>query len=237
MLRVYSAAALALLAPCLLVAQGAPHPVAVPGTVEVSVQGEFHAEPDTALVQMEITGQGAALQAAYAQAQAQAEQVRSLLRRQGFRPAQAHWSGYQVQPNVDYKTQRVKDYTVTTSLRLEMSDFAKIGPLVDAAGSAGLNALRGVSFELKDMDAAKAAAIADGYQRAQAEAEALAHAAGRQLSGLSRATVDVSTLAPRPVLYAMASSRMAGAPAPTAEFTPQQITVTARISAVFRLNP
>jgi len=237
MLRVYSAAALALLAPCLLVAQGAPHPVAVPGTVEVSVQGEFHAEPDTALVQMEITGQGAALQAAYAQAQAQAEQVRSLLRRQGFRPAQAHWSGYQVQPNVDYKTQRVKDYTVTTSLRLEISDFAKIGPLVDAAGAAGLNALRGVSFELKDMDAAKAAAIADGYRRAEAEAEALAHAAGRQLAGLSRATVDVSTPSPRPVLYAMASSRMAGAVAPTAEFTPQQITVTARISAVFRLRP
>src|SRR6185312_14389046 len=117
----------------------------------------------------------------------------------------AHWSGYSVQPNVDYKTRRVTDHTVTTSLRLEFTDFAKIGPLLDAAGAAGLDALRGVSFELKDMDAARAGAIANGYHQARQEAEALARAAGRDLLGLSHASVDVaSPSAPRPMFAARA---------------------------------
>ncbi len=228
--------ALAAVVPWGLAAQGVARPAAAAGTVEVSAQGEYHAPPDTAVVQMEIRGQNAALAAAYAQARAQAEQVRRLLQQQGFAAAQAHWSGYQAQPNIDYKTQRVKDYTVSETLRLEVGDFSKIGPLVDAAGEAGLNALRGVSFELKNMDAAKAAAIGDGYRRAAAEAEALARAAGRQLAGLERATVDVATPAPRPILYAMAAQRME-APPPTESFTPQTITVTANIHAVFRLKP
>lgn len=205
-------------------------------TIHVVATGEFQAEPDTAVAQFEITGANPNLKAAYAQAQSQAEEVRALLQKQGFTPQQAHWSGYTVQPNHDYKTRRVTDYTVTTSLSLELADFQKIGPLVDAFGAAGINALRGVSFELKKMDAAKASAIADGYRQTQLQAAALAHAAGRQIKGLISASIDVSSssypIGPR--VFAMAAA--VAAPAPTEQFTPHTITVSARIDAVYGMN-
>lgn len=208
-----------------------------PNTISVGAQGQYQAAPDTAVVELQISGQNSSLKAAYAQAQAQAEQVRGILRDQGFAPQQAHWSSYRVQPNFDYKVHRVVDYTVTSSAELSLADFAKIGPLVDAFGQAGIPALRGVRFELKDMAAAKASAIQDGYRQVHREADALAVAAGRKLGELDSASVDVSLPSVvRPVMYSM-SMRTPAAPAPTEEFTPETITVNARVNAVFRLQP
>jgi uncharacterized protein YggE len=210
-------------------------PAADQNTVTVSAQGKFEAAPDTAVVNWDITGENASLKTAYAQAQAQAGQVRALLTRQGFTPQQAHWTSYQVQPQWDAKSRRVTGYQVSTTLRLEVSDFQKIGPLLDAAGSSGLSALRGVSFELKDMTTARAAAIADGYQQTQHEAQALANAAGRHLLGLSHASVNVANpYTPQPMF---ARAMVAGASPPTESFTPQTITVSAQITAVYRLAP
>ncbi|MGH9519718.1 MAG: SIMPL domain-containing protein [Terriglobales bacterium] len=208
-----------------------------PNTIAVAAEGQFQAAPDTAVIELQIAGQNSSLKAAYAQAQAQAEQVRGILRNQGFAPQQAHWSSYRVQPNFDYKAHRVADYAVTSTAELSLTDFDKIGPLVDAFGQAGISALRGVRFELKDMAAAKTAAIQDAYRQVHREADALALAAGRKLGELSSASVDVSLPnVVRPVMYAMAM-RATPAPAPTEEFTPQTITVNARVNAVFRLQP
>lgn len=204
-------------------------------TVTVTAQGSFKTAPDTAVLSMEVTGQSAELTTAYAQAQSQAVEVRTLLRQQGFQPEEAHWSGFQVQPNVDYKTHQVTSYTVRNDLELKLTNFARIGPLLNAATGKGLNALRNVSFELAHPEKAKAAAIADGFAKARSEAEALARAAGVTLAGLQSVTLDTSGgfLQPVPRFTAMAA---AGVPAPTAQFTPQEITVAANITAVFRLG-
>jgi hypothetical protein len=67
----------------------------------------------------------------------------------------------------------------------------------------------------------------------------VAKAGGRALGELAYAAVD--TIEPiRPMYAPMARSAMAGAAkpmaAPTEEFSPQKITVTARVSAVFGLK-
>ncbi|MGH9480951.1 MAG: SIMPL domain-containing protein [Terriglobales bacterium] len=211
-------------------------PAAAEGpTIQVSAQGQFEASPDTALVSMQITGDNADLQAAYREAQTQAEQVRDLLKQQGFTPEQAHWSGYSVEPNMNYQTHKLTSYTVTTSVRLEFTDFTKIAPLLNAAGAAGLSAVRNVSFELKHPEAAKAAAIADGYRQAHLAAEALAQAAGRQLQALARASVDTSL--PGPVFVPRMLAMASAAPAPTEQFSPSQITVSATVNLVYLLRP
>lgn len=204
-------------------------------TIAVAADGQFQAAPDTAVVELQMTGQNVNLKDAYAAAQAQAEQVRGILRDQGVAPEQAHWNSYQVQPNFDYKTHRVMDYTASVSAQLRLTDFNKIGPLVDAFGQAGLSALRGVRFELKDMTAAKSAAIQDAYRQVHGEADALAMTAGRKLGELSSASVDVSL--PGVIRPMAMMARASSAPAPTEEFTPETITVNARVSAVFRLQP
>lgn len=206
-------------------------------SVTVTAQGSFKSAPDTAIVFWQITGQNPDLQSAYSQAQSQAAQVRALLAAHGFTSAQAHWSGYQVQPEMDYKSHRVTGYLVSNDLRLEISDFTKIGPLLNDASGKGLTALRSVSFTLHDMAAAKAKAIADGYAKAKAEAEALAKAADMRLDGLETASVDTSGGGVVPVPRMLAMSAAEVAPAPVEQFSPQEITVTASINAVYRLGP
>lgn len=225
--------AVALVAVLLGALAGAQQAAAAPApTIEVAAQGRYQARPDTVVVTWEVSGQSASYARAYAQAQTQAAQVRALLRQQGFTAAEAHWGAYAVQANYDYKTNRVTGFTVSLPLRLEFADFAKLGPLLDAAGTQGVSALRGVSFALKDTDAAEAAAIADGYRQSRLQAAAMARAAGRQLLGLSHASVNVSTPYAAPQIHMMMA-----AVAPTAQFTPSAITVTARVDAVYRLGP
>lgn len=209
-----------------------PQPAA---TISVSAQGEFKAAPDTAVVAMEIQGRNVALKAAYAQAQAQAEKLRTLLREQGFAPQAAEWSSYRVQPNIDYKTNRVTDYSVSVSLELRFKEFQRLGPLLDAASGQGLNVVRGVSFELSDAEAAKAKAIADGYAKGLREARALAAAAGMRLGKLQSATVDSSAVGPMPMPRLMAAEA-AMAPPPTAGFSPGEITVTATVRMVYEIE-
>jgi uncharacterized protein YggE len=80
--------------------------------------------------------------------------------------------------------------------------------------------------------------VEDAYRRARNSADAIARASGRTVGELSYASVDTfenqRIVAPR---MARAMSSMANAaPAPTEEFTPQTVTVTAHVNALFNLK-
>jgi uncharacterized protein YggE len=95
-----------------------------------------------------------------------------------------------------------------------------------------------VSYSLEDMGAAKSKAVEDAYRRARESANAVARASGRAVGELSYASVDRFEN-PRPVPMMMSRARpMAAeaAPAPTEEFTPQSVTVTSHVNAVFALK-
>jgi uncharacterized protein YggE len=87
------------------------------------------------------------------------------------------------------------------------------------------------------MDAAKSKAVEDAYRRARESASALARASGRTLGELSYASVDTfENVRPMPMAGAMMKMNVAGAPAPTEEFSPQSISVTAHVNAMFALK-
>jgi uncharacterized protein YggE len=131
-------------------------------------------------------------------------------------------------------------YRVIANVSLKLKDFSKIAPIVQQLADTGVTENQSVSYTLEDMDAAKTRAVDDAYRRVRESAAALAHAGGRTLGELSYASVDtfenvriVAPLAGR----AMANTRMeAAAPAPTEEFTPQNIVVTAHVNAMFTLR-
>jgi len=78
--------------------------------------------------------------------------------------------------------------------------------------------------------------VEDAYHHARASAETLARAGGRDLGVLSYATIDIV----EPHVFYRAARPMAAmdktTPAPTEEFTPQTVTVTAHVNAVFVLK-
>lgn len=233
-MRSFAVAALTLLVAGLATAQQRLPP---PLTVAVSAQGQYEADPDTANLTFNISAQDQRVARAYSQAQRQTENLRQLLRQNGVGLSQVRLSGYQVQPQMDWKSRKITGYEVAVQLRAQLTDFSKIGPILDQAGSQGLPVAQDVQFTLRNEQTAKNAAVAAGFRQARAEALALAAAAGERLGALRSASVDVPEPIRPMVRFSMAqASALASAPPPpTASFSPQLITVTASIHAVFDL--
>ena len=223
-------------------AQQNPSVTAQPNTIYVGADGKFEAAPDTAVIQFNISAQGNTAPEAETEAEKQAATTRQILRANGIDPKEAQIGFYSVSPRYDYRDQKQKliGYQVTTSATLKLKDFSKIGPITQQLADASVGQSQSLSYTLESTEEAKRKAVADAYRRARGSAEALASASGRALGELSYASVDtqenIRVFAP---MARRAMPMAAGgmqAPAPTEEFTPQNVTVTAHVNAVFVLK-
>lgn len=234
---------LALLAICTLatasLAQEHPLLTAQANSVYVGADGKFESAPDTALLQFNISAQDDKSQTAYEHASKQAEQVRQVLRTNGLEPKAASIGFFSVQPVYEWKPkQRVVGYRVTTDVTLKLKDFSKIGPITQQLADANVSETQTLNYTLENIDEAKNKAVEDAYRRARNSAEALARASGRAVGELSYASVDTfeNQRFPVPRMAHAMSLKAEAAPAPTEEFTPQNVTVTAHVNALFSLK-
>jgi uncharacterized protein YggE len=223
-------------------AVGQDHPAvsAQANTVYVGADGKFEAAPDTAQIQFNVSVQDETSQAAFQRASKNVEQVRQVLRNNGIDPKAAAIGFLSVQPTYEYKPkQRVIGYRVTTDVTLRLKDFAKVGPITQQLADANVSETQTLSYTLENIDDAKNKAVEDAYRRARNSADTLAHAAGRAVGELSYASVDTfenaRVVMPR-MARAMSAMANAAPPAPTEEFTPQGVTVTAHVNALFNLK-
>lgn len=210
-----------------------------PNTVMVTAQGKFEAEPDTADLGLTLSARDSSQEAAYKRVSAAADQFRAILRQNNVDPKQARVAQYNVQPIIDYQSnkQRIIAYLVQTSVELKTRDFSLAGKLLPQLAALPDSSNQSLSYSLEDVSAAKQRAIEDAYKNAHDAAGAIARASGRQISNMIYASVDAHyEIAPRPM---MAMRSMAGAAekaAPTEEFSQQKSTVTAQVVAVFQLQ-
>ncbi|MFY9912901.1 MAG: SIMPL domain-containing protein [Candidatus Sulfotelmatobacter sp.] len=231
----YFVALCALAVPCF--AQEHPGLTALPNSVYVGADGKFESAPDTAVLQFEVSVPAESSKAAYQQASKDVEQVREVLRSNGIEPKAATIGFFSVQPTYEWKNgkQKPTGYRVTTDVTLKLKDFSKIGPIVGQLADANISERQTLNYTLENIDQAKDKAVEDAYRHAHASAEALARAAGRTVGELSYASIDVSGL-PRIIVPHMMRAMAEAAPAPTEEFTPQNVTITAHVNAVFNLK-
>jgi len=214
---------------------------AQPNSIYVGADGKYESAPDTALVQFNISAQEDTAKAAYDRGSRAAEQIRQILRSNGIEPKAAEIGFFSLDPVYDYRSPKRKliGYRVNSSVVLKLHDFSKIAPIVSQLADMDVTANQAVSYTLENMDAAKLKATEDAYQRARAEAAAVARVAQRTLGELSYASVD--TFEPvrmiAPMMRKAMGATMAGAmPAPTEEFSAQKVTVTAHVNALFNLK-
>ncbi|MGA2004876.1 MAG: SIMPL domain-containing protein [Terriglobales bacterium] len=218
-----------------------PSVTALPNTIYVGADGKFETAPDTALIQFNITAQADNAKDAYDQAAKQAEQTRQVLRANGVDPKAAQIGFFSVNPQYDWKNpkHRVVGYQVTTSVSLKLKDFSKIGPITQQLADASVGESQSLSYTLDSTEEAKSKAVADAYRRARTSAQSLATASGRTLGELSYASVDtqenIRMFAPMMHRAPMAMG-VAAQPAPTEEFSPQNVTITAHVNAMFVLK-
>ena len=223
-----------------LAAQDRPAITAQPNTVFVGAEGKFESAPDTALVQFNISAQEATSKAAYDRASRNADQIREILRSNGIDPKTAEIGFFSIQPVYDWKNpkRRVIAYRVVTSVKLKIRDFNKIGPLTEQLAAIDEASNQSVEYTLEEMDQAKAKASEDALKKARIQANAVAVAGGRALGELVYASVDVNQQQIVPMLMRAGAMKTAAAEAapPTAEFTPQTVTINAHVNALFALK-
>lgn len=234
---------LALLVLCILTttsfAQEHPAVTALPNSVYVGADGKFESAPDTAVIQFNISVQDNTSQAAYDHASKEAEQVRQVLRANGIEPKAANIGFLSVQPVYEWKPkQKVIGYRVTTDVTLKLKDFSKIGTITQQLADANVSETQTLNYTLETIDEAKNKAVEDAYRRARNSADAIARASGRTLGELSYASVDTfeNQRFPVPRMGRAMAAIDRAAPAPTEQFTPQAVTVTAHVNALFNLK-
>jgi uncharacterized protein len=235
--------AICLAAACLLriacLAQEHPTLAALPNTVYVGADGKFESAPDTAVLQFNVSVQEDSAEEAYEHASKDVEQVREVLRANGIEPKAATIGFFSVQPVYEWKNGRQKPvgYRVATDVTLKLKDFSKIGNIAGQLAEANVSETQTLRYTLENIDEAKNKAVEDAYRRARNSAEALAHASGRAVGDLSYASID--TFENQRIVPHMARAMAAIAnapPAPTEEFMPQEVTVTAHVNALFTLK-
>ena len=225
-----------------IAAFGQEHPAvsAQANTVYVGADGKFDSAPDTAQIQFNVSVQDETSQAAFQRASKNVEQVRQVLRNNGIDPKAATIGFLSVQPVYEWKPkQRVIGYRVTTDVTLRLKDFTKVGPITQQLADANVSETQTLNYMLENMNEAKNKAVEDAYRRARNSADTLARAAGRSVGELSYASIDTfeNPRLPMPrVARAMSAMANAAPPAPTEEFTPQTVTVTAHVNALFNLK-
>ncbi len=221
-------------------AQDHPALTALPNTVYVGADGKFESAPDTAMIQFDISVQEDTSQAAYQHASKDTEQVRQVLRTNSIEPKTATIGFFSVQPVYDWKNakQKLIGYRVTTDVTLKLKDFAKIGPITQQLADANVSERQTLNYTLENIDEAKNKAVEDAYRRARNSADAIARASGRAVGELSYASVDTfeSPRMPVPHMARAMAATVNAAPAPSEEFTPQNVTVTAHVNALFNLK-
>jgi uncharacterized protein len=238
---VFSAAALFLFAIVTAWSQERPTVTAQPNTLFLGADGKFESAPDTAIIQFNISTQEQDSRTAYDRAGKAAEQVREVLRSNGIDPKSAEIGYFSLDPVYDYRSPKRKlvGFRVSSSVTLKLKNFSKIGPITQQLSDIDVTANQSVNYTLEDIDAAKIKAVEDAFQRARAEALALAQSAGRSLGELSYASVDTFEVVRQVMpMMRMATPGVAGAQvaAPTEEFTPQKVTTTAHVNALFNLK-
>jgi uncharacterized protein YggE len=221
-------------------AQEHPAVTAQQNSIYVGADGKFESAPDTAQIQFSVSVQDETSQIAFQRASKNVDQVRQVLRANGVDPKSANIGFLSVQPVYEWRPkQHVVGYRVTTDVTLKLKDFSKVAPITQQLAEANVSETQTVNYALENIDEAKNHAVEDAYRRARNSAETLARTSGRALGELSYASIDTyenpHVVMPRMMARAAMASA-AAAPAPTEEFTPQTVIVTAHVNALFNLK-
>jgi uncharacterized protein YggE len=222
-------------------------PLAVPAqeaaarAAQIRATGEavIRARPDQAQIELGVSTQGPTAQAAAAQNAAQLEAVLARLRKSLDRKAEIRTATYSLVPNYRYPREggkpEITGYTATNIVLIESRDLEGLGSLIDAATQAGANTIHSLRFLLRDEDAVRLEALRQATQKARANAEAMAAAAGLKI--LRIVSIE-QTPAPsfRP-MREIAMARAAEVAAPTTPIEAGAIEVHASVTLVAEVGP
>jgi uncharacterized protein YggE len=205
--------------------------------IHVNADASVRRAPDRAVVQLAVESVGETARAATdANAEAMAG-VLAALRRLDIPSERIQTLRIELQPQYDRRRDaaepRIVGYRALNQVVVRVDDLGAVGPVVDAAVSAGANRVTGIQFELAEPESAYHEALRLAIAKARAEAEVVAAALDESLGP----PISVSTggfHVPQPMMRDVALRAAEAMPAPPVE--PGEMEVRASVSITYRLG-
>lgn len=169
--------------------------------VRASGEATITAKPDRAEIRFGVITQAPTAEAASAQNAAQTAQMLDALKRALGNGGQVKTSNYSVAPSYQRATngapRKIIGYNANNTVTVTLDDLRLVSKLLDTAAHAGANEIDGISFTLKNDQAARSEALAQAAIKARESAEAIAKALNLRVLGVAEAeTSDVSNVRP-----------------------------------------
>ena len=205
---------------------------APPAGITVTGTARVAGTPDTLRLDLSITTKADSIAKALADANTRTSKVHAALTRNGVAAKDLQTSNLTISPDYSYPSDgvpRLNGYTVTESVTAAIRDLRKASNAINAATTAGGNAVQvgGLSLDLEETSKLAAAARDKAVTDARTKAAQYAKAAGRDLGQLVTISESVST--PPPVDFSRAAADSAGTKAipiaPGTEFVGVTVTV------------
>jgi uncharacterized protein len=201
--------------------------------IVVGAHSEVKVVPDRATIQIGVQTRAATAAAAGAENATKTQAVLSALRTLGLTNDQLSTTSYNVYPEQRFEQNRepvIIGYNVTNTIVADVRKLNQVGAVIDAALGHGANVINALQFYASNTDAARRTAIASAIEKARADAESAARAAGGSLGGLLE--INVGAYVPRPPQPLM-MAKVAQADTP---INPGDETLSVDVSTRWRFN-
>src|SRR2546423_2955269 len=206
--------------------------------ISVSARGEVKVSPDRATIQMSVQTRATTAAAAAAENANKQQSVLSALRSLGLSNDQLSTINYNVYPEQRYDPNKepvIVGYNVTNTVLVDVRKLNQVGPAIDAALSHGANMITSLQFYASNTETARRTAIAAAIDKARADAETAARAAGGFLGPLLEINVGAyAPPPPRPLMMARVADGLGQAATP---INPAEETLTVEVATRWRFNP
>jgi len=177
--------------------------------IAVGARGEIKVAPDRATIQISVETRAATAAAAANENATKQSAVITALRALGLGADQISTINYNVYPEQRYEPNKeptIIGYNVTNTVSVDVRKLNQVGPVIDAALSKGANMITSLQFYASNTEEARRTAIASAVQKARADAEAAARAAGGTVGDLLEINIGAySAPPPRPMMKVSAA--------------------------------
>jgi uncharacterized protein YggE len=185
---VYSSASLAAQAP-------SPDVKFIADTLVVQADGRYEADPDLATLAFSVFAQDKNLKQTYDQASQSMQKIGQIAEKNGLKKEDITFGVLTVRPYYEGdRKKRAKSYTVQGQIILRVSDFSKLGPLLEDSVEDGITDFRSLTYSLADEEAARQHAAAAAMRSAMGRATAVLEQKGQKVGALRFANLDVKQI-------------------------------------------
>lgn len=148
--------------------------------------------------------------------------------------------GFNIYPEYDWSDnkQKLTGYRTTNSLKVKLTDFDKIGKVIDSSINAGANRIDYINFELSEekQSELKKDALEKASKDAREKAESIAKGLNSKLGKIVSVAASDYNYFPIPIYARAEASGLAEVKKAVTDIKPKELEVTANVQVVFEIK-